>query len=149
MLLQFLLYFWTPSWICLACGYADILPFNPLRFSIFFKNAWNIFYNIFFLYGWLKLYYFRIFCNVKEACLTAINFKQNPIFLMLKTHLVLTFLRQKQHHFSRVSLGAFPGCSDSVYGEISGIPTELISNPVSKFLLEKKLRSLKLVVFRL
>ena len=33
--------------------------------------------------------------------------------------------------------------SDFVYGEISGIPTELIPRPMSKFLLEKKLRGLK------
>ena len=39
-------------------------------------------------------------------------------------------------------------CSDFVYGEISSIPTELISNSVSKFVLEKKLRSLKLSHFR-
>ena len=38
------------------------------------------------------------------------------------------------------------GCSDCVYGEISIVPTKLVSNPVSKFLLEKKLRSLKLAV---
>ena len=38
---------------------------------------------------------------------------------------------------------AILGCSDFVYGEISGIPTELIPRPMSKFLLEKKLRALE------
>ena len=37
------------------------------------------------------------------------------------------------------------GCSDCV----SIVPTKLISNPVSKFFLGKKLRSLKLGIFRL
>ena len=35
------------------------------------------------------------------------------------------------------------GCSDFVYGDISSIPTELISNPVSKLLLEKSYDCLK------
>ena len=36
-------------------------------------------------------------------------------------------------------LSATLGCLNFVYGEMSGIPTAPISNPVSKFLLEKKL----------
>ena len=41
------------------------------------------------------------------------------------------------------------GCSDCVYNEISIVPKKLISNLVSKLILEKKLRILKLGVFRL
>ena len=46
-------------------------------------------------------------------------------------------------------LSASLGCSDCAYNEISIVPTKLIYESVSKFLLEKKLRSLKLGVFQL
>ena len=68
----------------------------------------------------------------------------------------LLYMPQQCIRFSPVSLRAFLlsrkcfpvslGCPNSVYGEISSIPTELISNPVLKFLVEKELRSLKLAV---
>ena len=41
------------------------------------------------------------------------------------------------------------GFSNYVYDEILIIPTKLISNPMLKYLLEKKLRILKLGVFSL
>ena len=53
----------------------------------------------------------------------------------------LLCMLQQRSSFSHVTLG----CSDFV----SSIPTEVIANPVSKFLLEKKLRSLKHDHFRL
>ena len=52
-------------------------------------------------------------------------------------------------HPDAPTLGEVPAVSTPTLGEISSILTKLISYRVSKFLLEKKLRSLKLGVFRL
>ena len=64
----------------------------------------------------------------------------------------LLFMSQADMPFFANLVKGFPdilGCSDCVYSAISVVPTKLISNPVSKFFLEKMLRSLKHRVFRL
>ena len=82
-------------------------------------------------------------------CLLSNIFTQPDLrYLFTALYLYPLIISQQPCRFSQVWLSAFLlplGCSDCLYDEISIIPTKHISEPVSKFLLEKRYKVSNLV----